>query len=68
MIVAVEARASRRVGPADARSLSLALPHLRAPGTDASVARLGIVVSRGTEVGELAPAVWAVPDFILFGG
>jgi predicted AAA+ superfamily ATPase len=67
LILAIEARAGRRVGPTDARSLAATLPNLRIPGARANAVRLGIVVSRTAQVTELGPKLWSVPDWILFG-
>ena len=60
-------RAGRRAGPADARSLAAALPDLRIPGVRANAARLGIVVSRTTQVTDVGSKLWSIPDWILFG-
>jgi len=67
LVLAIEARAGRRAGPADARSLAAALPDLRIPGLRANAARLGIVVSRSAQVTEVGPNLWSIPDWILFG-
>jgi len=67
LVLAIEARAGRRAGPADARSLAAALPDLRIPGLRANAARLGIVVSRAAQVTEVGPNLWSIPDWILFG-
>ena len=66
-IVAVEAKAGRRADRHDARSLVEVLGDLSGPGIDGKTSRTGIVVTRGREIEELAPGVWAVPDWRLFG-
>ncbi len=66
-VLAIEARAGRRIGPTDARSLAAALHNIRIPGMRDDAVRLGIVVSRAARVAELGPGLWSVPDWILFG-
>jgi predicted AAA+ superfamily ATPase len=65
-VLAVEAKGAPRAHRADARALTDFLdlpPPPAAPG----VIRLGLVVTSGQEVEPLAPRVWAVPYWRLFG-
>ena len=66
-ILAIEAKASQQVHHADARSLTESLDWLAPRGAMPNGRRLGLVVTRGREVEPLAPGVWAVPDWRLFG-
>ncbi len=62
-----ETTASQRVHRIDARPLAEVLGALAVHGIARDAARLGLVVTRGREVEPLAPGVWAVPDWRLFG-
>lgn len=66
-MLAIEVKSSQQAHRVDARSLGDALGSLgaRSPAPDAW--RLGLIVTRGREVEPLAPGVWAVPDWRLFG-
>lgn len=69
-LLALEVRASRAVGPREARTLQESVRGLRpGPGRSGSreAFRLGIVVTRGREVEAIAPGVWSVPYWRLFG-
>lgn len=66
-IVAVEAKAGRRADRSDAQPLTEVLQDLRGPGIGPKTRRTGIIVTRGREIEELAPGIWAVPDWRLFG-
>jgi hypothetical protein len=52
---------------ADVRSLTEAVESVRIPGVRPKARRLGLIVTRGREVERLAPRVWAVPYWRLFG-
>jgi hypothetical protein len=65
-LVALEAKASERAHRTDARAVAdLLEAGLR--GAHRPTKRLGRVVTRGREIEPLAPRVWAVPDWRLFG-
>jgi len=51
----------------DARPLAEFLDTARIPGVRSDAWRVGMVVTRGREVQHLAPHVWAIPDWRLFG-
>lgn len=61
-IIPVEAKATERVSAADGRSVAIFLKEHPAR------ARVGLVVHPGTELAEIRPNVWAVPDWYLFAG
>lgn len=61
-LVAVECKASTRVHRERATALSRFLAETGAHARR----RLGLLVYRGREVAQLAPEVWAVPDWLLF--
>lgn len=65
-LLALEAKASERAHPTDARPLVDFLGTKR-PGAAAAPGRLGLVVTRGREIERLAARVWAIPDWRLFG-
>lgn len=65
-LVAIEVRSGQRAHPTDARPL-LEFLGAQVPGGKAARIRLGLVVTRGVEVQQLATRVWAVPDWRLFG-
>ncbi|GBD31906.1 hypothetical protein HRbin33_00867 [bacterium HR33] len=65
-LVAIEAKASERAYATDGRPVAEFLGSKAGSllgGADA----LGLVLTRGREVERLAPKVWAVPDWVLFG-
>jgi predicted AAA+ superfamily ATPase len=66
-VLAIEVKASQRAHRADARPLNETLGSLAVRGTARDASRLGLVVTRGREVEPLAPGVWAIPDWRLFG-
>lgn len=66
-LLAIEAKAGRSAHRTDARPLVDLLQSVRMPGLSRSACRLGLVVTRGREVEPLAPRVWAIPDWRLFG-
>jgi predicted AAA+ superfamily ATPase len=65
-ILAMEAKASTRARPGDARPVQDLLDKLQPPGVRPDAWRLGLVVTRGREVEPLGPHVWTVPDWRLF--
>jgi len=66
-LLGLEVKASARAHPAQARPLVELLGTTRLPGLALDARRLALVVTRGREVEQLAPRVWAVPDWRLFG-
>lgn len=66
-VVALEAKASRRPHRSDARSLVDFLGTVDLPDLPRAAMRIGLVVTRGREAERLAPKIWAVPDWMLFG-
>jgi predicted AAA+ superfamily ATPase len=66
-VLAIEVKASQRAHRTDARPLSEVLGAVAIRGVARDASRLGLVVTRGREVEPLAPGVWAVPDWRLFG-
>jgi len=66
-LLAIEARASGRAHREDARPLVDLLGKPHPPGIARDAWRLGLIVTRGREVELLAPHVWAIPDWRLFG-
>jgi len=66
-LLAIEVKASQRAHRTDARPLAEVLSALAVRGVARDAWRLGLVVTRGREVEPLAPGVWAVPDWRLFG-
>jgi hypothetical protein len=66
-LLAIEVKAGQRPHRADARPLTEVLATLAVRGLARDAWRLGLVVARGREVEALAPGVWAVPDWRLFG-
>ncbi|MBI3273092.1 MAG: ATP-binding protein [Planctomycetes bacterium] len=62
--LAIEVKAATKVSGADASGLR---DFLKDRGTSHDSPGVGIVVYRGREISELAPRVWAVPDWRLFG-
>jgi hypothetical protein len=66
-LLAIEVKAGRRAHRTDARPLTEVLRTINVRGLARNAWRLGLVVTRGREVEPLAPGVWAVPDWRLFG-
>jgi len=66
-LLGLEVKASARAHPAQARPLVELLGTTRLPGLALDARRLALVVTRGREVEQLAPRVWAIPDWRLFG-
>jgi predicted AAA+ superfamily ATPase len=66
-VLAIEVKAGQRAHRTDARPLSEVLGAVAIRGVARDAWRLGLVVTRGREVEPLAPGVWAVPDWRLFG-
>jgi hypothetical protein len=66
-LLAIEVKAGQRAHRLDARPLTEVLGALAGRGLAPDGWRLGLVVTRGREVEPLAPGVWAVPDWRLFG-
>jgi predicted AAA+ superfamily ATPase len=66
-LLAIEVKTSQRAHPTDARPLAEALVALTVPGVARDAWRLGLVVTRGREMEPLAPGVWAIPDWQVFG-
>ncbi|MGH7320340.1 MAG: hypothetical protein ACRELA_12050 [Candidatus Rokuibacteriota bacterium] len=66
-VLAIEVKASQRAHCTDARPLTEVLGTLAVRGVARDAWRLGLVVTRGREVEPLAPGVWAVPNWRLFG-
>jgi len=65
-LLALEAKASERAHRTAARPIAEFLgAHARA--AHPRVEPLGLVVTRGREIEQLAPGVWAIPDWRLFG-
>jgi len=65
--LALEVKASKRSDPRIARPLREVLETVRLPGLQPNAQRLALVVTRGREIELLAPQVWAIPDWRLFG-
>ena len=65
-LLALEAKASERTHRTEARPLAEFLDST-IPGVPAAKQRLGLIITRGREMERLAPHVWAVPDWRLFG-
>jgi predicted AAA+ superfamily ATPase len=65
--LAIEVKASRQIHARTTRPLSELLATVRIPGLSSDAQRLALVVTRGREVEPLAPQVWAIPDWRLFG-
>jgi hypothetical protein len=63
----LEVKAGARAHPAQASPLVELLGTTRLPGLARGARRLGLVVTRGREVEQVAPRVWAIPDWRLFG-
>jgi len=66
-LLAIEAKASSRTHQLDARPLKELLDTVRIPGLSKDAKRLGLVINRGREVERLAPGIWTIPDWRLFG-
>jgi predicted AAA+ superfamily ATPase len=66
-LILLEIKAGTGMRTADVRSLTEAVESVRIPGVRPKARRLGLIVTRGREVERLAPRVWAVPYWRLFG-
>jgi predicted AAA+ superfamily ATPase len=66
-VLAIEAKAGRQAHRTEARPLAEVVASLAPRGVRRDAWRLGLIVTRGREVEALAPGVWAVPDWRLFG-
>ncbi len=66
-LIAIEAKASQRPHRTDARPLTEVLGTLPGRNVSRDAWRLGLIITRGREVEPLAPSVWAIPDWRLFG-
>jgi predicted AAA+ superfamily ATPase len=66
-LLAIEAKASRAAHRTDAGALLDFLKSVPVPSLARKAKRLGLVVTRGREVEQLADHVWAIPDWRLFG-
>ena len=66
-MIAIEVKSTQRPHRTDACPLSEVLGTLSVRGVARDAWRLGLVVTRGHEVEPLAPGVWAIPDWRLFG-
>ncbi len=65
-LLAIESKVSSRAYVGDARPL-IDLLGTRIPGMAKGGKRLGIILTRGREIQQLTPDVWAIPDWQLFG-
>lgn len=63
----LEVKASRSPDPRLVRPLRELLETVRLPGLQPTAQRFALIVTRGREIEQLAPQVWAVPDWRLFG-
>lgn len=66
-LLAIEVKAARHAHRTDERSLTEVPGAINVRGLVRNAWRLGLVVARGREVETLAPGVWAIPDWRLFG-
>jgi uncharacterized protein len=66
-LLAIEAKVGAHPGGTDARPLVDLLTDPAPAAIEKGARRLGVIVTRGREVQSLAPHVWAVPDWRLFG-
>ena len=65
-LIAMEVKASQHAHPGNASNLSTLLD--QTADMDKAKKRLGLVIYRGTEIRQLRQNIWAVPDWLLFGG
>ncbi len=65
-LLAIEVKASQNVHPGSVRNMSALLD--QETYIDKSGHTLGLVIYRGTEIRQLRQNIWAVPDWLLFGG
>jgi predicted AAA+ superfamily ATPase len=65
-LIAIEAKAGTKAHRKPARVLSEFLETVDLPAIRPNAWHLGLVVTRGREVEQLAPNVWAIPDWQLF--
>ncbi len=66
-ILALEAKASAKAHLQDARPLIDLLSKSPLPNLGPNARRLGLVVTQGREIEPLAPHVWCIPLWRLFG-
>jgi predicted AAA+ superfamily ATPase len=66
-LLAIEVKASQHAHRTDARPLAEVLGGLAVRGVARDARRLGLLVTRGREIEPLAPGIWAVPAWRLFG-
>ncbi len=66
-VLLLEVKAGMGSRSADVRGLAEAVESIRVPGVRPKARRLGLMATRGREVERLAPRVWAVPYWRLFG-
>lgn len=66
-LLVVDAKSGRSAHRSDARSLVDFLDNVPVPGLRRTAHRLGLVVTQGREIEPLAPRVWAIPFWRLFG-
>ena len=66
-LLAIEAKASAKAHPQDARALTDLLLTPLLPNLDRNARRLGLIVTQGREIEPLAPHVWSIPFWRLFG-
>lgn len=66
-ILLLEVKAGTGIRTADVRGLAEAAESVRLPGVRPKARRLGLIVTRGREAERLAPRVWAVSYWRLFG-
>lgn len=67
LILAIEVKASRLAHRLQARPLVDFLSNTSIRGTKPDAGRIGLVVTRGRETRMLAPNIWEIPFFHLFG-
>ncbi|MHB8860079.1 MAG: ATP-binding protein [Thermoleophilia bacterium] len=65
-IIAIEAKASTNVHPGSARSIIHFFDSI--PLEKKKTRQIGLIVYRGKTIRQMQPNVWAIPDWILFGG
>lgn len=65
VLLLIETKIGERAHPVDVRSLADVLASLRPA---AGPLRGGLIVTMGREARQLAPGIWEVPFWLLFGG
>jgi hypothetical protein len=66
-LLAIEAKASAKAHLQDARALTDLLSKAPLPNLSRNARRLGLIVTQGQEIEPLAPHVWSIPFWRLFG-